>query len=155
MDYAELFAKFPVDICGELADLWIKLLEPKVDYSGQKSPWFPEDLTLMKPQRMLKQEVTSYGSQYAAQDAATQIIGVDPKSSGVVFDLTFDFAVEWKTYSSGGGSLHAATTPCALHNGQIVPREGMIPSVLQTPLVGQEVQKDNRIGILKIVVANE
>lgn len=52
--YTARLNDFTNDILGDLADGWIRLFEPQPDYQGENPIWWPENITLMKPHRMLK-----------------------------------------------------------------------------------------------------
>lgn len=52
--YEDWLSDFTYDICGDLAYIWIGLFEPELKYSGPRPEWWPEDVNLMNPRRMLK-----------------------------------------------------------------------------------------------------
>jgi hypothetical protein len=49
---------FTSDILGDLADRWIGLFEPQLDYFGSNPVWWPDNITLMSPRRMVKRGKT-------------------------------------------------------------------------------------------------
>lgn len=64
---------FTRDICGDLADRWIGLFEPQLNYYGETPVWWPEGITLMSPRRMLKDGKTSFTlSTFKANGAKTE-----------------------------------------------------------------------------------
>jgi hypothetical protein len=50
---------------------------------------------------------------------------------------------------------YASVARVALHGGTFIPREFPLPALLQNPIVSQNIQADARLGVLKLVVANE
>ena len=50
---------------------------------------------------------------------------------------------------------HASVTRVALHERTLIPRERPLPALLQDSFVSQSIQADARLGVLKLVVANE
>jgi hypothetical protein len=54
-DYEKRLSLLPYDICGDVLEGWIGIIEPEINYSGTEIPtWWPEAITFMRPRVMLK-----------------------------------------------------------------------------------------------------
>lgn len=53
--YGEWLAKLPYYVCEDLLNVWIDIIEPKIDYSVDTKPtWWPEAISFAKPRELLK-----------------------------------------------------------------------------------------------------
>ena len=53
--YEKWLSFLPHDICGDLSEGWIRIVEPEINYSGTEiPPWWPKGITFVRPRVMLK-----------------------------------------------------------------------------------------------------
>ncbi len=57
--YRVQLKNFTSGILGEMADKWIWLFKPHLNYRGAVPVWWPASITFMSPRRMLKSGTTS------------------------------------------------------------------------------------------------
>ncbi|KAJ5642590.1 blue light receptor [Penicillium lividum] len=85
-----------------------------------------------------------------------QIISLGSPSSLHQTDFTFDFSIDWQPYSQAGEPLSPITnTLVALRKGRLTSRSDLLPAILLHPSVGQNIENNGCLGVLRLVVGNQ